>query len=431
MTHHKTSGEASVEGLAPVDAEERILTLDVLRGLALLGVIIANMQWFSGLVFRLRVPAFRVGLVQALSLDSAAFHAIGILVNGKAIATLSFLFGLGFAMQMLRAERRGVSVVSLYCRRLAVLLAFGLVHTVFLWYGDILSLYAVLGFALLWAARRSDRTLLVLAGILLVGLPLAIGTMTMVTSTVGVSPDAPVGGLSRAELGAATLAVFQSGTYPQIVRENVVLTLQFYEGVQGLTNLQYLGLFLLGLYAGRRRVFERVAAHDATLWRIAVWGLVVGLSSSIVQEGVVTAVGRRAAFERSDLALLMNVLTIGTFVQAAGYIATVTLLLEHPSWKRWLSAFVPAGRMALTNYLTQTVVCLAIFYGFGAGLIGRTGPALGLAIALAIYATQMIWSRLWLSRFRMGPLEWVWRSGTYGRRQPLLSTEPAIAAHVV
>jgi len=116
----------------------------------------------------------------------------------------------------------------------------------------------------------------------------------------------------------------------------------------------------------------------------------------------------------------MNAFSVVTFVHAAGYVATVTLLLHRPLWRRWLSVFVPAGRMALTNYLTQTIVCLAIFYSFGAGLIGRTGPTAGLAIALALYATQMLGSRIWLSHFRMGPFEWIWRSATYGRLQPLL-----------
>jgi len=413
--------------LEPVSAEERILTLDVLRGLALLGVIISNMRWFSGLVFRF--PAYRQDL-QEFSLDSAVYHAINVLVTGKAIATLSFLFGLGFSIQLLRAERRGVPIVSLYCRRLSVLLVIGLLHLVFLWYGDILTLYALFGFVLLWAARRSDRALLVLAGLLVVGLPLALGVATTVMNVIDASQGLALGGRGRADVNAATLAVFQGGTYRQIVRENLAQAVQFYQGVQGLANLEYLGLFLLGLYAGRRRLFERVAEHEVMLWRVARWGLAAGVCAAVLDESIAVAVGRRTAFSRSDLALLMNVLSIGTFVQAAGYIATVTLLLRRPFWKRGLSVFVPVGRMALTNYLTQTVVCLAVFYGFGAGLIGRTGPALGLVIALALYATQMAWSRLWLSHFRMGPLEWLWRSATYGRPQPLLNAAPIAAQPV-
>jgi uncharacterized protein len=97
----------------------------------------------------------------------------------------------------------------------------------------------------------------------------------------------------------------------------------------------------------------------------------------------------------------------------------VTLLLDHPVWSGRLSVFAPVGRMALTNYLSQTVVMLLIFYPYGGGLIGTTGPAAGLAIALAVFAVQMAWSRVWLMHFQFGPLEWVWRSLTYGARPPM------------
>ena len=421
MTDSVISRRMPGGSLEPVSAEERILTLDVLRGLALLGVIISNMRWFSGLVFRF--PAYRQYL-QEFSLDSLAYHAVGIFVTGKAIATLSFLFGLGFSVQLFRAEQRGVPFVSVYCRRLAVLLMLGLVHMVLLWYGDILTLYAVFGFVLLWAARRSDRAVVIMAGLLIVGLPIALGVTTTVMNFSDASPELALAARGRAEANAATLAVFQGGTYAQIIRENLAQARQFYEGVQGLTNLQYLGLFLLGLYVGRRRVFERVAEHAAALRRIAKWGLAVGICCGIVETIIMIVVGRRAAYSRPDLALLMYVLFIGTFVQAAGYVATVTLLLRRAFWKRWLSPFAAVGRMALTNYLMQTVVCLFVFYGFGLGLVGRTGPALGLLIALVLYATQIAWSRFWLAHFRMGPMEWVWRSASDGRPQPLVKAAP-------
>ena len=341
-------------------------------------------------------------------------------MSGKAIATLSFLFGLGFSIQLLRAKQRGVPLVSVYCRRLAVLLMFGLVHMIFLWYGDILTLYAIFGFVLLWASLRSDRAVVILAGLLIVGLPVAIGLMTTMMNLTNASPDPALAARVRVEANAATLAVLQGGAYAPIIRENLRQARQFYEGIQGLMNLQYLGLFLLGLYVGRLRVFERVAEHLAALRRIAKWGLAVGICCGIVETIIMIVVGRRAAYSRPDLALLMHVLFIGTFVQAAGYVATVTLLLRRAFWTRLLSPFAAVGRMALTNYLMQTVVCLFVFYGFGLGLVGRAGPALSLLIALLLYATQIVWSRFWLSHFRMGPMEWVWRSATYGRPQPLV-----------
>ena len=206
MTDSVISRRMPGGSLEPVSAEERILTLDVLRGLALLGVIISNMRWFSGLVFRF--PAYRQYL-QEFSLDSLAYHAVGIFVTGKAIATLSFLFGLGFYVQLFRAEQRGGPFVSVYCRRLAVLLMLGLVHMVLLWYGDILTVYAVFGFVLLWAARRSDRAVVIMAGLLIIGLPIALGVTTTVMNFSDASPELALGSRGRAEANAATLAVFQ------------------------------------------------------------------------------------------------------------------------------------------------------------------------------------------------------------------------------
>lgn len=182
---------------------------------------------------------------------------------------------------------------------------------------------------------------------------------------------------------------------------------------------------------GRCRVFERVTEHAAALKRLATWGLAVGICCGGVETIIGILVGRRVAYSRPDLALLMYVLSIGTFVQAAGYVATVTLVLRRTFWKRWLSPFAAVGRMALTNYLAQTVICLFVFYGFGLGLVGRTGPALGLLIALVVYATQIVWSRVWLAHFRMGPMEWVWRSATYGHPQPLVNAAPVAPRRVM
>jgi uncharacterized protein len=186
-----------------------------------------------------------------------------------------------------------------------------------------------------------------------------------------------------------------------------------------------LGLFLLGLCAGRRRVFEKVAAHRTGFQRTAAWGLAAGLGFSTSVGIVYIRYSPAALAAQPGLALLMAALvTLGTVPLAFGYIATATLLLERPIWQRRLAHFAPVGRMALTNYLTQTVLCLLIFYGYGAGLIGHVGAAASLAIALLVFGLQLAWSPWWLARFRFGPAEWLWRSLTYGRLQPMRIRAP-------
>jgi uncharacterized protein len=422
---HDNRTEAAVmpAALGPVTASERIVELDVLRGIALLGVVIANVWlWFSGITFLF--PGIRDELVR-LSVDGVVFNGIGVLVAGKAMATFSFLFGLGFAVQMLRAEGRDIAMAPVYLRRLAVLLLFGAVHGFLLWYGDILMLYAVLGVVLLLVRRFTDRTLIVGAALLLVAVPLALGAVPLIMGVFGSSPPAPDLAVI-AEGNAATLAAFRSGAPAQVFPANLEMLRYMYLSPQAIGwSATTLGLFLLGLCAGRRRIFENVAMHRASFTRVAIWGLATGL---VFSAGVaVMYVGHppEAIAAQPWLALLMAALvTFGTVPLALGYIATATLLLQRPAWQRRLGPFAPVGRMALTNYLAQTILCLLIFYGYGAGLIGRVGSAVALAIALLVFALQGAWSPWWLARYRFGPAEWLWRSLTYGRFQPMRIREP-------
>jgi uncharacterized protein len=413
-------------GLGPVTASERIVELDVLRGIALLGVVIANVWlWFSGITFMF--PGVRDELVR-LSVNGVVFNGIGVLVAGKAVATFSFLFGLGFAVQMLRAQARDVAIVPVYLRRLAVLLLFGAVHGFLLWYGDILMLYAVLGIVLLLVRRFTYRRLLVGAVLLLLAVPLALGAVPLILSVFGSSPPAPDLAVI-AEANAATLAAFRSGSPAQVFPANLEQLRHMYLSPQAIGwSATTLGLFLLGLCAGRRRVFENVATHRAGFTRVAAWGLATGLVFTAGVAVMYISQSPDAIAAQPWLALLMAALvTFGTVPLALGYIATATLLLQRPVWQRRLRPFAPVGRMALTNYLAQTVICLLIFYGYGAGLIGHVGSAVALAIALLVFGMQMLWSPLWLARFRFGPAEWLWRSLTYGRFQPMRIDTPVPA----
>jgi uncharacterized protein len=423
---HPAASVAVRNALGPVAAAERIVVLDVLRGIALLGVVIANVWlWFSGITFLF--PGVRDELVR-LSADGVVFNGIGVLVAGKAVATFSFLFGLGFAVQMLRAEARHVAIAPVYLRRLAVLLLFGAVHGFLLWYGDILMLYAVLGVVLLLVRRFTDRTLLVGAVLLLVAAPLALGAVPLIMSVSGNSPPAP-DLAAIAEGNAATLAAFRSGSPAQVFPANLEQLRYMYLSPQAVGwSATTLGLFLLGLYAGRRRVFENVGTHRAGFTRVAAWGLATGLVFSLGVAVMYISHSPDAIAAQPWLALLMAALvTFGTVPLALGYIATATLLLQRPAWQRRLRHFVPVGRMALTNYLMQTVLCLLVFYGYGAGLIGHVSSAVALTIALLVFALQMLWSPLWLARFRFGPAEWLWRSLTYGRFQPMRIDAPVPA----
>jgi uncharacterized protein len=414
------------EPLAPVAPGERILTLDVLRGIALFGVLAANIWlWFSGVIFRF--PAYNAE-VWSFSADSLAFLFIAFFISGKAITTFSFLFGLGFAVQMQRAAACGRSIGRHHSRRLAILFLLGAIHAVFLWYGDILMAYALVGFALLLFRTRRDRTLLVWAAVLIVAVPIALGTVPVVMSAV--NPDAgPEPAVMLAEMterNRSNLALFASAEPTLVVRGNLQMLRQQWLTPKATFLLSILGIFLLGLWAGRRRLFEDPAAHRPLLRRIVLWGFPLGMMATGVNLAL-RSMSPEQFFATTWMPLAMGVtIAVGMVPFALAYVAAATLLMQRPAWRARLYLFAPVGRMALTNYLAQSVICIAIYYG--GGLVGVAGPLFGLVLALVIFPAQMLFSAWWLARFRYGPMEWLWRSLTYGRLQPMRGVAPGVAA---
>jgi uncharacterized protein len=415
--------ESPASAAGPVVVGERLLTLDVLRGIALLGVVVANAwYWFSGLFVRMSEFGSRL---RTLTPDGVAYQLVTLLVNGKSIAVFSFLFGMGLAIQAARAERRGTGIEPFYLRRMAVLLAIGVTHGVLIWFGDILMAYALLGLLLLLCRKWSDRALLGSAAVLLVVLPIALAGWSVMQSGAPAGPATDAAKVVAEN--AATLDALRSLDPARIVPVNVKQYRETYFGeFWQHVYPPIFGVFLLGLWAGRRRVFEEVPAHAAALRRVALWGLGVGMAAGLVFLAFrlrLLGIDPASPWFRPAYTTLR---VLSTEPLAAGYVAATVLLLERPAWRARLAAFAPVGRMALTNYLAQSVLCIAVFYG--GGLIGRVGLAPAVGIAVAIFILQMAWSAWWLARFHFGPAEWLWRSLTYGRRQPMRIRAPAVRA---
>lgn len=416
--------------LAPVSPGERIVHLDVLRGIALFGVLIANIWlWFSGTIFRF--PELMPKLT-VLSPDSVAFFFVAIFVSGKALTTFSFLFGLGFAVQMMRAEAKGVPVVPVFSRRMAVLFAMGVVHAILLWYGDILATYALLGFVLLLFRNRGQKTVLVWALLLIVVVPLALTSVELVYSTLTAGEGAPVASEESAAVPAepsddetrdqVLLEGFISGEPTRIVQGNLVMLGDMYAPLRALRKFWLLGLFLIGLYVGRRRIFEDLAAHRTLLRRLIIWGFPVGLAATLGETALRVAFGGQEDTLAWFSLALAAIDIVATAPFAFAYIAAACLLLERSFWRRVLTPFASVGRMALSNYIGQTVICLLLYIGMG--LMESGAHAVGLVLSCAIFGAQMVGSAWWLRRYRYGPLEWLWRSATYGRVQPMRLDQP-------
>jgi uncharacterized protein len=413
----------------PVDGHERLVLLDALRGFALCGVFVSNVyMWFSGRVLIPR-PQVEAMMANASLLDQVVIRATNFLVFGKFITIFSFLFGLGFAVQMGRAEQRGVSIVPLYTRRLGVLLALGLAHLFLLWYGDILSSYALLGFALLLFRNRSDKTLLGWAAVLVFVMPVVGNVLLQLPELLASSEAAAAAAKATKEqaeaIKAQTLVAFQSGSYFEVVAANASYYFSLFIKPLLLTVLALLGRFLLGLLAGRHKIFQEPGQHLPLLRKVLLWGLVAG----VIGNGVGLALSllfQHKVLSPEKLPWLQYVMSpvrqLGELGLAGFYVSGFTLLFLRPTWQRLLSILAPVGRMALTNYLSQTVIALLLFYGYGLGLIGTLGPKALVTMPVGIFLLQIGVSHLWLSRFHFGPAEWVWRSLSYGKAQPMRRT---------
>jgi uncharacterized protein len=378
--------------------------LDAVRGAALLGILLINIIPLSGLLFEHPPELERT--------HAPTYFLLMVLVEGKFYSLFSFLFGVGFAVFVSRASARGANARRLFKRRLTGLLIIGIVHTLFIWMGDILATYALIGFALIPFLGRGDRTVLKWAGAMLV-LPIPVYALLVGLATLsGAAPPPAVADAPPPAILQDALDAFATGSYTDVVRGNLIFTLA---GAARRFMLMFFprvfGMFLLGFYAGRRNLFANLGAHEPLLHRVFLWGMVIGLPFSFW--GAVLE-GRALGFPTLGGLYETAVKTVGVPALALGYAAGFCLLFQRRPWLR--RAFAPAGQLALTNYIWHSVAALIIFYGLGFGLFGRVPLIVGVTGAMAFFALQAVASRVWLRYAAFGPCEWMWRAFTYRTR---------------
>lgn len=384
--------------------------MDVLRGVALFGVFLVNFTSFAS-------AGIMATDEQLLSLPTAAldltlYDLIEWLFVDKANTLFAFLFGLGFYLQMRRLEARGVDFSRVYVRRLAALLLIGVLDNFFLWTWDILHLYALAGFVLLALRELNNRDLVVL------GLIFGLFGRTLQEA---LARFAAVGGSAINTNDAASVLlrqhISQSGDYVALVKNFFDWTVIDYlsSGLIFGWLLYALGRFLIGAWVGRHG-WIALAREFLPGWRrLASWSLPLGL----ILEGCATLLAESPLLpdwkQRDFFAHLVHLLAVP--VLSVGYVSAVVSLFHTARGLRLLAPFGWSGRMALTNYLTQSLVYGFVLFGIGPGLAmaGHIGATALIGITVVAYAAQIAFSRWWLSRFAYGPAEWVWRALTYGQ----------------
>ena len=400
----------STNDISPVKTSERFVILDALRGFALLGICMANFPEFSLYTF-LSLEA--VAAMPTAVADTITRYLLYIFVDGKFYTLFSLLFGIGFSIIIRNAERKGTNGFRIFYRRMGMLLLFGFLHLMFIWSGDILMLYALLGILLPLFRRISDKKLLGWALFFLI-LPIAMDGVCEMTHTNLALPFIHLQDTYCAKYGIneANFAYWlhdaeDYGTVFQFLVQGACVRMQ--EFIIGNRYFKVLGLFLIGFYIGRNRIYANLEGRRNLLVKAFRWGLTLGLPYSLLYAWSSMS-GHPFGNTLHSVCYFISVYPLG-FAYASGLCLLYLKWKEGSIWK-WLAA---PGRMALTNYLGQSVIGMFLFYGIGLGWGSTIGLLQTEVIVLAVFLFQMLFSRLWLSGFRFGPLEWIWRMLTYGK----------------
>ncbi|MGH9383405.1 MAG: DUF418 domain-containing protein [Vicinamibacterales bacterium] len=374
----------------PTDSTQRIQVLDILRGVALLGMFVVH---------------FHVHSTDPGGIDEILRTFIWRLVETKSHGTFALLFGAGFAIQLRRAEAQGRPLARRYLRRLAVLAAFGFAAHAFFGYNVLLG-YAVWGVPLLLIRSWSTRTLLLIAVLSAASVGLYhLAASRFLIATAGPAGEAATYQAARAEasrVNEALEAAEAQDSYSVVLAARLRHMAWFYRQPFFFMPGATMTLFIVGLLLIRHRVFEQARAHTRLLVGMMIFGVVSWIADNWLLPG--------------SVGLLRDQWLTFTYVGGA-----LLFLSYKPDLIVWLRPVASAGRMALTNYLLQIATLDLIFAGYGIGL-GKVRPVIAFPMALACFVIEVVFSTIWLRHFQFGPAEWLWRSLTYGRPQPMALT---------
>jgi uncharacterized protein len=422
--------------LTPVKPAERFLTIDVLRGFALLGILVINI-WTFGL------PDVGLGLANPLLVGGeftganfAVWLGSHLIFEMKMMSLFSMLFGAGLIIMTERADARGSPIVGVYYRRVAWLLVFGLLHAYFLWEGDILVSYALCGMVLFPFRRLAPRTLLTLGMcVFLVPLPLSSASGLL----IGSLRDAHASGLLTPLQKILWDEMTDKGSLfdpsPNIPKEIERYRASYWElfahraemnlweqtVVFGLgTGWRAGGLMLVGMGLMKLGVFS--GARPPTFYlKLAAFGY--GLGFPLVALGAWRLI--RHHFDPVyELIIGGHYNYVGSLLVALGHVGLLVWVCQRGWFPGLLHCLAAVGRTAFSNYLLDSLICTTIFFGWGFALFGALDRVQLAGAVAAIWCFQLVVSPLWLRYFRFGPMEWLWRSLTYGKRQPFLCRLP-------
>jgi uncharacterized protein len=391
---------------SPLRESERLDWIDAARGLAILGIFMVNVPAFNA-------PYFLYGGAAeywSTPLSHTVQAIIDIFFQASFYTLFSFMFGFGIQMMKDRLDEKGIPSRSIIFRRLVVLTGFGVIHAFLIWHGDILLSYGVLGLLLLAFFHTSSKNLLWWAYSLLAFgvLPLTLAMFLIRDQIQGVV-NRPAIEAARTNYGNGTIVDIWSQNLDDWMYANQLMNLPFLV-------LSLLPMFLFGMYFCRKRLLHHPKKYLTSLKKI--WVL-TGLLFLLFKAGP-HLFGSPEWFQLAQD-------SIGGSASAIFYVLTITLLFRTKVGTRITHPLTWVGRMSLSNYILQSIISFWLFYSVGFGFYGEVPPLGSVFLVISIYTLQIFASKAWLKKYRFGPLEWLWRTLTYGKRQPLKRRKKAVS----
>lgn len=408
---------------APVAAQQRYQLLDALRGFAVLGIFIVNMV--ASALAGFTNDAAKIW--SAPGADKIWSVLLDTFIEGKFYSIFSLLFGIGFGLQLQRHAHQGIDGLPVFKKRLWGLLLIGLLHMLLLWIGDILFLYAWLGFVLILFRNKSQRFLLY-AALLCLAMPVLLYPLRFINKDLTLGAPfylsmLSVGDWVGIDITKANPAdLMTNPSWSQYFTTNF-FTFFFRQAdlFDQVRPFKVLAMFFIGLWASRKQWHQYpeqfLAATKKWVWPVFVLSVLANVGMAVI--------GWDAYYNGLAMGWLKAVLYfVAVTPLAICYVHFFTAAYLSGRWPG-LSVFTYVGRMALTNYILQSVLYVVIFRGPFFGLAGQVGSLVCMLPVLVFFPLQVVGSKWWLSRYQFGPIEWLWRSLTYGKWQPL-KRQPAI-----
>lgn len=399
----------------PVSSKERFIILDALRGLALLGICLANYPEFSLYTFQ---STETIGSMPTAGIDKIVRYLQYFFIDGKFYTIFSLLFGIGFSIILSNAQRKNANGFRIFYRRMFVLALIGFLHLMFIWSGDILLLYAFLGMLLPLFLKLSDKKLLRFSVGLIV-FPVVVDTLAVIgginlSETVVRWQQYYCGlyGITDDNFGIWLRDADGYGDVFRFLIQGAFVRLQ--EFIDGHRALKVMGLFVLGYYIGRNRLYANLEDRKTWLAKVCRFGFLVGIPTSFLYAWSGTN-GHPAGIVFHSLLYAVSIVPMGL-----AYVAGLCLLyIRHREAGIWKLLAAP-GRMALTNYIGQSLIGMLLFYGIGFGLGASVGLVTTEMIAAGVFLFQIVFSIFWFRFYQFGLLEWIWRMLVYNKRLNLL-----------